>query len=463
MKLWDEFKAAIGRPRAIEGEQMVVSDGLMASMVRPGSGGVYFMPVDEIIRSQGWKTYNDMLNDDQIKACLSFKKILVTGRDYVLAASDESNPKAVEAAKLVQWCLDRMDFTGSMYEACTAFEYGYSLGELVWTRDMFPVTGQQVVCLDKLPHRDPRELYLQMDEHGNYTGVKQVSMGQEIVLDPTKTWLYTYNKRFGNIYGNSDLRAAYRSWWAKKFVINFWNVFLERMGSPMMVMKYPQGASEALKATLKRILKSLASNTEVLVPTGVEIDLVEATRSGNASYQAALDWHNDAMARSFLLSGLFGVGGSGENTSRGAPSQSQIQTHLVFKMADKLSKELSATFMKQVVRQIIALNYGEDLVDTLMPQFVWQDYSEYAAQLIADEIRQLFVAGILDMDQIDINYVRSLLGLKQREEKDKPDQVVRPAPLPPAGGSTVPPPADQGNSRADKGGSAKTGDSTVDK
>lgn len=461
MKLWDDFKAAIGRPRAIEGEEMVVSDGLMASMTRPGGGGVYFLPVDEIIRRQGWRTYNDMLHDDQVKACLAFKKILVTGRDYQIAASDESNPKAVEAAELVTWCLNKMGFKDSLYEATSAIEYGYSLGEICWTRDTW--NGKQVVCIDKVAHRDPRELYLNIDPHGNYLGVKQLSMGQSVELGPEKTWLFSYNKRFGNIYGESDLRAAYRSWWAKKFIINFWNVFLERMGSPMMMMKYPNGASADLKKILKNILRNLASNTEVLVPEGVEVNLIEAQRAGNAGYDAALNFHNDAIARSFLLSQLFGVGGAASDTSRGSNSQSQIQTHLVFKSADLISNSLSDSFMVQVVRQIIAFNYGDDQVDALMPRFLWQDYSEYAAQLIADEIRQLFAAGILDMDQTDVNYVRSLLGMKQREEKDKPDKVVRPQPLPPPGNGTPPPAAKQGNDNADKGGSAQQGDSTTDK
>ena len=98
-KWFDSFASVIGRPRAIEGEQMVVSDGLMAAMTRPAQGGVYFLPVDEIIRRNGWKVYNEMLHDDQVKACLAFKKILITGREYELVPPDENNPKAVEIGR----------------------------------------------------------------------------------------------------------------------------------------------------------------------------------------------------------------------------------------------------------------------------------------------------------------------------------------------------------------------------
>lgn len=459
MDLFGTFAAAMGRPRAIEGEQMVVSDGLMASMVRPGQGGVYFMPVDEIIRSKGWKVYKDMLHDDQVKSCLAFKKILIHGRTWEMKPYSES-ARDKEVATFVEYCLHEINFDHMVEETLSSLEFGYSLGELVWTREPkkpgeYPlIPGSQIVCLEKIAHRDPQQLYLQIDSHGNYTGVKQLSLGQDIQLSPDKTFLYSHNKRFGNIYGESDLRSAYRSYWAKKFIINFWNVFLERMGSPMMMMKYPQGSSQQLQDTLMKILKNLGSKTEVLVPEGVEVDLVEATRSGTATYQEALGFHNNSIARSILMASLFGTGGE-TNSSRGSDSMSFLQLRILFKMADAIAQNVSREFMCQVVKQLVEFNYG---VDTPMPIFIWQDYGQFEGMKIADEIRQLHAAGILEMDQADVNYARSVLGLPIRDD-DNPDEVIRPAALPLTGQGGVPPAAPQGNDRASKGGSAES-DST---
>jgi hypothetical protein len=49
--------------------------------------------------------------------------------------------------------------------------------------------------------------------------------------------------------------------------------------------------------------------------------------------------------------------------------------------------------------------------------FVWQDYGQFEGMKIADEIRQLHAAGIIDMDQTDVNYARSVLGLPIRDEE----------------------------------------------
>jgi phage gp29-like protein len=464
MTLYDQFAAAIGRPRAIEGESMVVSDGLMATHVTPDRGGVYFLPVDEIIRRKGWKEYKQMLHDEQIKQCLDFKKILVVGRTWQLKPKDDT-PLAKEVANFCTECLNDIDLTQVFWEAASAFEFGYSLGEIVWTRkpidtkDFPGIVGGQAVVLEKIAHRDPQELYLEMDVHGNFLGARQLSHGENISLSPEKLMLFSHNKRFGNLYGDSDLRAAYRSWWAKSFIINFWNVYLERMGSPMTLMKYPQGSSGDLKEVLKQILGTLATSAQVLVPDGVQVELIEAKRAGNADYAASLEYHNRSIAKAMLMSSLFGTGGE-SNSTRGSDSQSFLQLRILFKMADRLSRQLSEALMCQVVKQLVELNYG---VDAPMPKFIWQDYGQYEGMKIADEIRQLHMAGLIDPDQADVNYVRSVIGLPIRDEDDPEDDVIRPAATPLSGaGATAPPAAPQGNTRADKGGSAE-GDSTGSK
>lgn len=452
MGLKSMFAAAIGRPRAIQGEQMVVSDGLLASMVRPGAGGVYFLPVDEIIQRNGYRIYKEMLTDDQVKAALTFKKILIHGRLWQIGPHDDT-PQAKNIASFVQWNLSKLNLNHVIEEALTCLEFGFSLAEKVWTRDLW--NGQQMVTIGAIKHRDPQNILLHMDEHGNWQGAEQRSRGKIITLGTDKLWLYSYRRRFGNIYGESDLKSAYKSWWAKKFIINFWNVYLERMGAPMTKMTYPLGASDDLKTVLKTILRNLASKTEILVPEGVQIDLIEAQRGGNATYEQALAFHNNSIARAMLMVALLGTGGEADKT-RGSDSQSFLHLRLIFKMADEIAQDIVNTFMEQVVKPLVQLNFDGE-IDELMPKFIWQDYGQFEGMKVADTIRLLHAAGILDLDQDDVNYCRSILGLPLRDETDAPDEVLRPPPPPPPGDPNAPPPsANQGNERAKKGGDTTT-------
>lgn len=448
------FAAVLGRPLAIEtGEQMVVADNLLATMISPKDKGAYILNVDDLVARKGYTIYKEMLHDDQVKSCLAFKKILVTGRKFDIEPYDDT-PEAKKQALFLEEALCRVGIKKALKEAASAFEFGFSIAEQVYQRDIWDEDGQTYVFLKKLAHRDPQGLYLNIDAHGNYQGVKQQVAGVDVNLTPDRTWLFTHEGRFGNPYGVSDLRSAYRAWFVKKFVVQFWNVFLERMGAPLTAMKYPAGASNDLKNTLKGILTNLASKTEVLVPAGVEIDLIEATRAGNASYLEALNYSDKAIARALLMVSLLGMDGV-ERESAGTNSQSSLHLRVLFKMADELSVQLSDSFMEQVARPLLTLNFPE----VLMPKFIWQDYGQYEGMKVADEIRQLFAAGILDMDQADVNYTRSILGLPLRDEDDNPDEVQRPVKMPPPGNGAPPPAAPQGNDRADKGGSAET-DST---
>lgn len=433
---------------------MVLGNDLMATMISPQAGGVYFLSIDDIIKRKGWTTYREMLNDDQVKTCLEFKKVLVHGRTYDIVPGEADNPDAEKQAKFVEDALCRLPMTEIFRNALTAFEFGYSLAEKVYKRDTWDEDGKQYVFLDKIAHRDPADIWLKSDKQGNFLGARQNSLGQQIDLNADKLWLHTHDKRFGNLYGNSDLRSAYRSWFAKKFVIQFWNVYLERFGSPMTKMSYPIGASDELKTNLKKIMSNLASKTEVLVPQGVEINLIEATRGGNASYNSAIDYHNNAIARAILMVGLVGANGDQTRQSEGA-SQSFLHLRILFKLADQLSQMLAKSFMEQVVYPLIDLNFA----NPIYPRWMWQDYGQFEGMRVADEIRQLHAAGIIEMDQDDVNYVRSILGLPLRKEDDKPDDVMRPQQLPPPGNANAPPPAaPQGNDRAGKGGGATTPD-----
>lgn len=434
-----------GRPSALEQELMVVDGEVVRSFLPAKNGGVEFLPVDDLINRKGWKIYRDMRHDDQVKATLTFKKILVHGRAWELKPADQSE-KAEKIAKFVKANLEGINFKRVVKEALSALDFGFSASELVWKIEKHD--GERRVMLKSIKARDPESIHIFADKHGNIKGFEQRSkLGEIIVLKPEKIWHYAHQSEFQNHYGVSDLRSAYRNWWAKKFIINFWNVFLERLGAPMTMMKYPLGSSPELKNLLKGILTGLSSKSEILVPEGVEVELIEATRSGNATYAEALQYHDNAISRAMLVIALLGAGGS--DVTRGSDSQSRLHLRILFKMADELGKDLMDTFEKQVIKQLVDMNFEHD---NLYPKFLWQDYGEFEGIEVADTIRLLHAAGIVDMDQEDVNYARSILGLPLRKEGDPEDEVVRPQPLPPPADPNKPPPAAaQGNQSSDKG------------
>lgn len=448
-----------GRPQNAEKEITVASYGQLTSWPIRNKNLLdkfELLITDDLLTRKGYSIYREMRTDDQVKACLWFKKLLVTGRSWELRPYGEKGEASEEDKKIAQFIeksLKKVNMNRILREALTALDFGFSVGELLW--QVADGEDGPKIELKDVKHRDPQWVKIDVDVHGNITGYRQqtgyVPVLAEIDIPVDKAMHLTYQGEFQNHYGISDLRAAYAAWWSKKFVSQFWNIFLERFGSPMMMMKYPTGASPELKAALQQILTGLSTKTDILVPEGVAIELIEASRAGTAAYGEALTYFDIRISRAILVPALLGMG---TDVKRGSDSQSRLHLRVLMKVINDLSTDLMFAVNQSIIRQLVDFNFNTDHY----PSFMFQDYGEYEAVEIANAIREMFNAGILDLDQEDINYARSIMGLPLRAEGDE-DEVLRSVP-PPIGTSPNDPNAtgaggQQGNDRAGKGKTPK--------
>lgn len=412
----------VGRP-SIKETEVSMATGQMISWALPGGRKDRFemLSSDDLLTRKGWGTYREMLADDQVKACLWYKKALLCARPFdIIPGHHEDEGKAKEIADFIEHNLQAINFSSLLWEALSAFEFGFSVGELIWEiKGGFPSNEAPMLHLKTIKFRDPEYVYIEVDKHGNLERfVQKPQQGphlEHITMEPEKVFHYAYQKQFSNHYGVSDLRAAYRAWWSKKYITQFWNVFLERFGSPLMMMKYPNGSTQELKNTLQSIMTGLSSKTDILVPEGVLIELVEATRAGQAKYDEALTHYDVRIATSMLIPALLGMG---VDTKRGSDSQSRLHLRTLMKVIQYIGNELAMVVNEKIIKPICDANFDtEDY-----PTFVFQDYGEFEAFEITDAFKELFAAGLVSPDQNDVNFLRSILGAPVRTEDD-PDEI----------------------------------------
>lgn len=500
--------AKFRRPSESETEKTVVTGtgGGLISWTLPKGDKFEMLSPDDLLSKRGFRVYREMRADDQVKACLWFKKMLVAGRAWEITVRDKSEDKKklgpdkkkpVEAkpktefgktdfggfgsgpdantpvpkpigvqpaapvqkhpnAEWIEQQLQRLNMKQIIWEMLTAFDFGASFGELI-----FEINDEMKYTLKDVAFRDPEFMHILTDIHGNISIFQQqpnigVSM-QKIDIKPEKVLHYAYQSEFRNHWGISDLRAAYRAWWSKKYVTQFYNVFLERFGAPLMMMKYPPGSTPELKNALKGIMSSLSSKTDILVPEGVSVELIEATRAGTAKFDEALVLHDNAVAHAILMPALLGASNV---ASRGSDSQSRLHLKTLMKMIQFICEQIEFEITKKIVLPMQEKNFNEEAEIC----FKFQDYGEFEAFEISDAIKELHNAGILSLDSTDTNYIRSIMGLALRGEEN-PDQVERPMlnqlPGMPGGNDQADGGgAKQSNSRAEKGASTKKTDSS---
>lgn len=444
-KLADQRGGKPGPKNALEKVWSVLTgrDYLMGIWPNQADKIFTLMNPDDIIRRKGgFQEYKKMRHDDAVKAALYFKKILVYGRDWDIdPASDKALDEGV--ADFVTWALKRARFKRIIKEMLTALDFGFSVGEIIW--EVAKYKGRPVFTIKEVKFRDPETFTIWTDQHGTIQKFVQFDFNfgaKEVEIPKAKVLHYAYQGELGNVYGTSDLRSIYKNWWAKGFLVNFWNVYLERLGAPTLLMKYPKGATAALQSVLKNVLKDLGNRAEILVPDGVAVNVLESTRAGQATYLEALTYHDAAIAKGILMPALLGFG---EKQTRGADSQARLQLRTLFKVTDEIGQECSEIIEKMIIEPLV--NYNFDVES--YPELVWQSYGEYEATEIADVIRLLHNAGIIDPDQEDVNYVRSIVGLPTRDRKDDEDEVLRPNPAPMGSGAA--PPTKPGSGGAQQG------------
>lgn len=384
---------------------------------------------DGLVGKKGLRIYEEMQTDEQIKACLTLKKYARLSTGWEIKPGDEDDKLSIELADFVQHNTKRLK--GTFYDALlgilSALAYGYSINEKVLEYiEEGEFRGK--IGLKAIKSREPFGYNFQTDKHGNLEGITFESgslvSGSDLgsadkPFPPERFIIYSYNKEFSNWYGNSDLRACYRSWWSKKIVIKYFNIFLERFGMPTAYMKYPQGLDSKILEELDNILKNLQAKSAFRIPEDITVELLEATRRGEAGYEKAIELYNTMIARGILIPELTGF------TSRASGSRSLGETQLdVFIwILEKLGRDIEETIVEeQIFRPLIDINY-ENVDEEQYPLFKLNSLSEKDTEARSKVVVELVKVGLISPDE---EWVRDYLMIPKKAEDDvipSPDQI----------------------------------------
>jgi phage gp29-like protein len=374
---------------------------------------------DVLIRRKGFKTYDEMRLDDAVKAALTLKKhaVLAPGWEIESASEDKEDREIVEYTRYV---FDKMQgsLNDFLLQVMTALDYGYSITEIIWTVfDDGPYRGK--VGIRALKAKKPHFYEFDTDDYSNLkpNGLIQtrLALADEKPLPINKFIIYSYQKEFGNWYGMSDLRAAYRAWWSKDNIIKFWNIYLERFGSPLAVGKYKTNNPNSV-TNLKTILEKLQSKTSITYRDGeFDISLLEPQRRSTADYKDALDFYNKSIARSILIPDRLMAAGE-----TGAYSQAKIHFDIFLWIVSKLRQDIEEIVMEeQLIRRLVGWNF-QDVKE--LPKFrfnpLTDDQKLELAKAFTDAVQKGAVLPTLD----DENHLRRTLNFPEKEVEEESGQ-----------------------------------------
>lgn len=252
-------------------------------------------PQDTVLAARGagnYAIYREVLRDDQVAATFAQRRLAVIGRQWeVEPGGDKRHDKA--AAAFLKEQLDSLNWDAVTNGMLYGVFYGYAVAEFLWGREGSRITIDAVKVRDRRRFGFDGEMQLRLMTTAN-------PMPGE-ALPERKFWSFaTGADHDDEPYGLGLAHWLYWPVFFKRGGLKFWLVFLEKFGQPTATGKYPASATPEEKARLLAALGAIMTDSGIILPEGMAVELLEAARSGTADYTALYDRMNDAIAKVVL-------------------------------------------------------------------------------------------------------------------------------------------------------------------
>lgn len=376
----------------------------------------------------GFATYDKMLIDPTLKACLSLMRYSLKAVEWDVEGPDDDVTEFVRAVIAPMW--------GHIIDSCTyGIAYGCAPNELVWQRGIVTIPAEEGPrdvdgwTLAKVKDIKPSSLRdILVDGLENFAGYT-LSMPNGTVLEAEKCLHYAHDVAYGNVWGQARLRAAYDPWYARQILQALYLRFMERRVVPAVQVQYPPGLAADGVTPNAQIAQTIAQGfqsdataiwTEAAVD-GMEswsVSLIEdAARAQTA--QAFLDGMRMLdlkMMTAMLTPEKVLIG------EQGAYALSETHKDVWLLGVEGTLVEIAEAVNDQLVPRIVRYTFGE----AASPRLITAGLSDESRALLASMLEKLVTqAGT----QVDVDGICERLGIPvldgetASEDEDESDEM----------------------------------------
>ncbi len=259
-------------------------------------GGLPLLPsTDTLLALKGsgdLRIYQEVLRDEQVKACLEQRVRAVVSRPWeVRPGGDKRADK--HAAEFIEEQLKTISFDSVTEKMLYGVFYGYAVAEALYAVE----DGKVVLDAARggIRVRDRRRFGFAPDMSLRLRTTSS-PMGEE--LPEKKFWHFaTGSDHDDEPYGLGLAHWLYWPVFFKRSGVRFWLVFLEKFGMPTALGKYQPGTGKPEQDKLLEALGAIQTDSAIIIPEGMTAELLEATRGGTADYTALYDRMDASIAR----------------------------------------------------------------------------------------------------------------------------------------------------------------------
>ncbi|HIE4801227.1 TPA: DUF935 domain-containing protein [Serratia marcescens] len=317
-------KSALARPNL---GQEIATTGDGRDITRPWVGALALAD-DSVLQNRGTpdlKIYREVLSDEEVKSTFTQRQDALISREIKIEAGGE-RPIDLEAADAMRQQIDSLGFDRITRLMHYGVFYGYAVAELIYgVRD-------NLLWVDEVKVRDRRRFRF------NPKGELRLLTPQNMALGEPCPAPYFWSFATGADHDDEPYGMGLAHWlyWPtffKRNDIKFWLIFLDKFGMPTVAGRHPEGATPEQKRDLLALTRAISTDSGVIMPEGMTLELLSAARSGAADYEAMYKAMNEAIRR-VVVGQISSSGGASKGLGGDESLQEKILTSIAKSDAD---------------------------------------------------------------------------------------------------------------------------------
>lgn len=367
---------------------------------------------DELVQRKGHRIYRKMLRDDQVKASYNLLVNIIISRQHTFEkrSDDPIQDEIIDFFNHNITISIEKTWLSALRAVLLGKAQGYSISEKIWQVEQ--INDKDWWTIKQIKSKPYETFSFKVDEFGNLAKLTQHRDGDVRNLDIRKFIIYVANPELDPIWGESDLRAAYRPYWEKDINGKFWNIWAERSAGGFTVItpgKEAPQLSRAEKANLESTIRNIQQMTGVILPREYTFENFKAEDTD--AFEKIIDSKNRAISRSLLVPNLLGFSEEGKFGSR---ALGDVQFEMFMQLVTEQGDYLAETMNEQFFSQLAWWNFGvKDY-----PRYRFENFTVQERRMIAEAWTDAVNKGSVINTFDDESHTRQLLLYPERDETE---------------------------------------------
>jgi hypothetical protein len=353
---------------------------------------------DDLQREQGDAVYDRMMKDPAIFTAVQTltEIVLMNGVRVETAVTNEEDPDyalARELTDFVSYNLKKLarPLTEVLTEMLNAFVYGACVAEKIYEMRITRKYGLRLHLKGIRPLARKNYSFV-VDDWGNVQGFMARLPGQSspqgyvdpsLVIEREKFAILAFGVTAGDPRGRSQIRSAYNAWWFKLQTYPRWLKYLQQFSTPSLIGYTPEGDDDLIElkdsngrplynsdGSTKKItreqamltaLVSFQAGSAIALKGGSKVEPIQSSGNGEAFVETI-----DAFNRELFLA-ILGNARANMEAKHGSKADSEGGQDTLSRKAEWLTGHIEEMLTRDVVAQLIALNWGDEIAERLTP------------------------------------------------------------------------------------------------